>query len=151
ENVETALPAAVSRWTDEGIVCPMATAPVTLNDPAAPEVPRLFAGCASAGVPRLKIGFWRFQEEEPYSDQWHRAYKQLTGFAHLAREHGVQVVCQTHSGPYLGSNCAGLLSLVDDFNTHFVGAYPDLGHLALDGEDVAMGLAMIAPWLSVVG
>jgi sugar phosphate isomerase/epimerase len=150
ENVRAALPAAAKRWEAEGIVCPMATAAVTLNDPAAPEVPGLFAGCADAGVPRLKIGFWRFRENEPFRDQLDHARRALAGFAALAQEHGVQVCYQTHSGPCLGSNCAGLLALLDGLDPRHVGAYPDLGHLALDGEDLAMGLAMIADWLSVV-
>lgn len=151
ENVETALPAAVRHWQEEGIACPMVTAPVTRNDPHAPEVPRLFAGCAAAGVPRLKIGFWRFREGERFWDQLEQARVALDGFAQLAAKHGVQVVYQTHSGPCLGSNCAGLAALLQGFDATSVGAYPDLGHLALDGEDVVMGLAMIAGWLSVVG
>jgi sugar phosphate isomerase/epimerase len=151
ENVETALPAAVKRWTEEGLVCPMATAPVTLNDPTAPEVPRLFAGCAAAGVPRLKIGFWRFREGQSFWEQLEAAREALGCFAELAREHGVQVVYQTHSGPCLGSNCAGLAALLAGFDVEEVGAYPDFGHLALDGEDLAMGLAMIQGWLSIVG
>jgi sugar phosphate isomerase/epimerase len=151
ENVETALPAAVRQWADEGLLCPMATAPVTFNDPHSPEAPRLFAGCAAAGVPRLKIGFWRFHEGEGYWEQLERAREALGGFVKLAAETGVQVCYQTHSGPVLGSNCAGLAMLLEGFDAQHAGAYPDLGHLALDGEDVAMGLAMIQGWLSVVG
>jgi sugar phosphate isomerase/epimerase len=150
ENVESALPAAVKQWAEDGLVCPLATAPVPLNDPSAPEVPALFAGCAAAGVPRLKIGFWRFREVEQFRGQLDQAREGLAGFARLAGEYGVQVVYQTHSGPCLGSNCAGLLALLEGFDPRHLGAYPDLGHLALDGEDLAMGLAMIADWLSVV-
>jgi sugar phosphate isomerase/epimerase len=69
----------------------------------------------------------------------------------LGGEYGVQVCYQTHSGPCLGSNCAGLAALLDGLDPRFAGAYPDLGHLALDGEDLAMGLAMIADWLSAIG
>jgi sugar phosphate isomerase/epimerase len=151
ENVEAMLPEAVKRWADEGIVCPMTTAPVTLSDPTAPEVPRLFAGCAAAGVPRLKIGFWKFQERESFWNQFNRARDALGGFADRAADSGVQVVYQTHSGPCIGSNCAGLAMLLAGFDPVQVGAYPDFGHMALDGEDVAMGLAMIRDWLSVVG
>ena len=32
-----------------------------------------------------------------------------------------------------------------------LGAYPDFGHMALDGEDLAMGLAMVRQYLAVVG
>ena len=32
-----------------------------------------------------------------------------------------------------------------------MGAYPDFGHLLLDGEDIDMGLSMIRDYLSIVG
>ena len=51
--------------------------------------------------------------------------------------------------PCLGSNCAGLMHLISGFDPQQIGAYPDPGHLLLDGEDWAMGLAMIGDYLSV--
>ena len=66
-NVKTALPQAVTAWKAQGLVCPLATAPVTLTRPDAPEVEPLYAGCAAAGVPRLKIGFFPYT---PGADYW---------------------------------------------------------------------------------
>ena len=43
------------------------------------------------------------------------------------------------------------MHLIKGFDPQYVGAYPDFGHLALDGEDWAMGLAMIRDYISVVG
>ena len=37
ENAEQALPQAFRIWQDQGLICPLATTPVTFNDPAAPE------------------------------------------------------------------------------------------------------------------
>jgi sugar phosphate isomerase/epimerase len=62
----------------------------------------------------------------------------------------VQTVYQVHSGPVLGSNCAGLMHLLHDLDPRWVGAYPDLGHMVLDGEDYSMGLAMLRAYLSIV-
>ena len=36
-NVESALPQAVTAWKAQGLVCPLATAPVTLTSPDAAE------------------------------------------------------------------------------------------------------------------
>ena len=149
-NVETALPKAVAVWKAQGLLCPLATAPVTLVTPDAPEVEPLYAGCAAAGVPRVKIGFFPFT---PGADYWAlvgAARKALAGFARVGERHGVQTVYQIHSGPVLGSNCAGLMHLLRGLDSRWVGAYPDLGHLMLDGEDYPMGLAMLRDYLSIV-
>lgn len=149
-NVETALPKAVAVWKAQGLVCPLATAPVTLVSSDAPEVEPLYAGCAAAGVPRVKIGFFPFT---PGADYWalvDAARQALAGFARVGEKHGVQTVYQIHSGPVLGSNCAGLMHLLRGLDPRWVGAYPDLGHLMLDGEDYPMGLAMLRDYLSMV-
>jgi sugar phosphate isomerase/epimerase len=150
DNVVTALPEAVKVWTEEGLVCPLASAPVTLVIPDRPEAERLYAGCAAAGVPRVKIGFFPFT---PGADYWalvRTARDALAGFARLSERYGVQTVYQVHSGPVLGSNCAGLMHLLRGFDPRRLGAYPDLGHMLLDGEDYPMGLAMVREHLSIV-
>ena len=63
----------------------------------------------------------------------------------------MQTCYQVHSGPNLGSNCAGLMHLIQGFDARLVGAYPDVGHMALDGEDWDMGFSMLAGYLSIVG
>jgi sugar phosphate isomerase/epimerase len=150
DNVETALPRAVASWKAQGLTCPLATAPVTLVNPAAPEVEPLYAGCAAAGVPRVKIGFFPFTPGDMYWPLVDAARRALEGFARVGEKHGVQTVYQVHSGPVLGSNCAGLIHLLKGLDPRWVGAYPDLGHMVLDGEDYAMGLAMVREYLSIV-
>jgi sugar phosphate isomerase/epimerase len=151
DNVATALPAAVALWKKEGLVCPLATTPVTLVDPAAPEVEPLYAGCAAAGVLRVKIGFFPFKAGDDYWELVEAARRALAGFARVGERYGVRTVYQVHSGPVLGSNCAGLMHLLQGLDPRWVGAYPDLGHMVLDGEDYLMGLAMIREYLSIVG
>lgn len=150
-NVKTALPEAVAAWKAVGLICPMATAPVSWTNPDASEVEPLYAGCATAGVPRVKIGFFPFTPGEDYWTLVDAARKALEGFARVGETWGVQTVYQVHSGPVLGSNCAGLMHLLRGLDPRWVGAYPDLGHMALDGEDYPMGLAMVREYLSIVG
>jgi len=96
----------------DGLVCPLATTPVTLVDPAAPEVEPLYAACAAAGVPRVKIGFFPFKPGDDYWGLVDAARRTLAGFARVGERYGVQTVYQVHSGPVLGSNCAGLMHLL---------------------------------------
>jgi sugar phosphate isomerase/epimerase len=149
-NVETKLPEAVTAWKAQGLSCPLATAPVMLVNPDAPEVESLYSGCEAAGVPRLKIGFFAFTLGEDYWALVDAARRALEGFARVGERHGVQTVYQVHSGPVLGSNCAGLMHLLRGLDPRWVGAYPDLGHMVLDGEDYSMGLAMVRRYLSIV-
>jgi len=151
DNVTQALPEAVKIWRNQGIDCPMATAPVILVDPKSSEIENYYIACAKAEIPRLKIGFWKYQEGEDYWQVLEAARSDLEEIVKLGEKHGIQTCYQIHSGPCLGSNCAGLMHLIKGFDPQLVGAYPDFGHIALDGEDTAMGLAMIQDYLSVVG
>ena len=150
ENVDSALVPAVAELEEAGLQCPLVSAPVNFNDPRDPVAERLFAACAAAGVPRIKIGYWYYGEGEDYWAVLARAREGLAGFAELSRRYGVQTCCHTHSGACLGSNCAGLMQLIADFAPDEVGAYLDFGHMALDGEDLAMGLGMLKGRLSIV-
>ena len=148
ENVAKALPEAHRIWLDQGLRCPLATAPVSFTDAAAGE--RLYEACARAEIPRIKLGYWYYSQGSGYWDILGRARRELEGFAALSERYGVKSCCHTHSGACLGSNCAGAMHLVRDFDPGLVGVYPDFGHLALDGEDLSMGLSMISEYLTIV-
>ena len=147
-NVATALPEAMGIWRDQGLRCPLATAPVGFTDPTVAET--FFEACARSGVPRIKLGYWRFSEGADYWDLLASARQDLEEFARLSGRYGVQSCCHTHSGACLGSNCAGVMHLVQGFDPKLEGVYPDFGHMALDGEEPAMGLAMVRDYLSIV-
>ena len=148
DNAQTALPEASAVWRDQGVVCPLATAPVSFTDPAVAEP--LYEACARAGIPRVKLGYWRFADGDDYWEVLDRARGDLEGFAALSGQYGVISCCHTHSGSCLGSNCAGVMHLVKGFDPQLVGVYPDFGHMALDGEDAQMGLSMVRQHLTIV-
>ena len=150
-NVATALPEAVAVWRDQGVSCPMVSAPVDFTDPHSADAQALYAACAAAGVPMAKTGYWRFSDGDDYWEVLERARRDLAEFARLGEAHGVKTCCHMHSGQCIGSNCAGLMHLIQGFDARYVGAYADFGHMALDGEDIAMGLSMIRDYLCVVG
>ena len=150
-NVSNALPAAVRAWRDMGVDCPMISASTDLIDPAADEAVTLFEAAAAAGVPRIKIGYFKFNPGDSFDELWTLARRRLEAFERLSRRTGVQTLYHTHSGQCLGSNCAGLRHLLQDYDPEHVGAYVDLGHLAINGEDVQMGLAMLRGRLSAIG
>ena len=151
DNVATALPQAARIWQEQGVSLPLVSAPVRFNNPHVAAAEALYAACAAAGVPRIKIGYWYFAPGDDYWAVLQKARESLAGFARLSEKYQVQTCYHTHSGLCIGSNCAGLMQLLQGFDAVQVGAYIDFGHMALDGEDMAMGLAMIRSYLSCVG
>jgi len=151
DNAIDTLPKAVRIWESQNLFCPLATAAIDIIDPKSPNTEKLYAACSKAGIPRLKIGFFRFNEGDDYWQILDAARADLDGFAALGEKFGVQTCYQIHSGQCIGSNCAGLMHLIRGFDPKYVGAYPDFGHLLLDGEDLDMGLSMVREHLSVAG
>ena len=150
-NVTEALPQAVAVWAEIGLSCPLVTLPTDSTNPDVPEVEAVYAASAETGVKMIKPGYFGFTDGDDYWEALDRARGNLQEFAKLSERYGVKTSCHTHSGPIIGSNCAGLMHLIQGFDATHVGAYPDFGHMALDGEDIAMGLAMLRDYLCAVG
>ena len=151
QNVATALPIAITVWKDLGIECSMMSAGTDVNDPTADEAIALFHSAAAVGIARIKIGYFTYTPGHEFGDTWTHARHMLDGFEALSRETGVQTIYHTHSGRCLGSNCAGLRHLLEDYGPVLVGAYVDLGHIAINGEDIQLGLPMVRDRLAVIG
>lgn len=149
ENVATALPKAAKEWAGRGLTIGLVTTNFDFLDPRKPEVEPLLAACAEAGCRRIKLGYWVY-EGEAYWEGVDRIRKALAGFEKLCRQHEVCVAVHTHSGPYYGSNCAGAMHLVRDFDPRYIGVYIDPGHLSVDGEDLRMGVSMVREHLVLV-
>jgi len=151
KNVFSDLAAAVQSWKDAGIECSMLSAGTSFTDPTDPETINMFEAAAMAGVPRIKIGYFTYTLGDVFNELWTHGRRMLEGFEKLSQSTGVQTLYHTHSGRCLGSNCAGLRHLLEGYDPVHIGAYVDLGHLAINGEDVQMGLPMLRDRLSVVG
>ena len=54
DNAIKALPKAVKHWQSQNLICPLASAEVTLNNPKSLDTEKLYIACSEADVPRLK-------------------------------------------------------------------------------------------------
>lgn len=147
-NVRKALPEAAKQLRDAGMVIPMVTASTGLTDPTTPDAEDLFAACHDAQVPHIKVGYWSFRGD--YWKQVDAARKDVEGFERLALRFGVKACLHTHSGGYLGLNTASVMDLARGFNPACIGVYLDPGHLALNGEPLAMAFDMAGEHLSLI-
>ncbi len=151
QNVGAALPEAVRLWADMSLTCEMVTVETDLIDPSCSDSVAIYEAAAEAGVPLVKTGFFKYFPGDDYWQKVADARRALEGFVRLGERTGVKTVYQNHSGNCLGSNCAGLMHLIQGFDPDWLGAHVDGGHLAIGGEDVEMGLAMCEGYLTVIG
>lgn len=148
ENVKEKLPEAAKQFKDAGLIIGLVSTPTNMVDPESKVTQRLFEACGKAGVPAIKIGYFRYRGN--IDEELKSAHKQLAGFAKLAKETGVKACYHTHSGPYLGANCGMLRLMLQDLDPHHIGVFADTGHLAVNGSPITLELDLIRPWLHLM-
>jgi sugar phosphate isomerase/epimerase len=148
DNAATALPDAVKAFKDAGLILGLVSIDTDVIDPDGKIATAVFDACAKVGAPAVKIGY--FAWKPPFDDALKDARKRLDSFAKLAEQSKVRVCCHTHSGAYIGNNCASLRMLLQDFDPHNIGAYVDTGHTAVNGGPIREELDIIRPWLSML-
>ena len=142
------MPKAAKAFKDAGLTIGLVTAVTNLTDPDSSAAKALFEACGKAGVPAIKIGYFGYKDnvDRALSD----ARSKLAGFAKLAEKTGVKACYHTHSGSNLGNNAAGVRLLLQDLDPHYIGAFLDTGHTAVNGGPFRMEADLVRSWLSLV-
>ncbi|MEU9469374.1 sugar phosphate isomerase/epimerase [Streptomyces avermitilis] len=96
------------------------------------EAERVIGHCAEAGVPLLRVGFYRYEAGADFAAVLDRARRDLAGLAELAGRHGVRLVLALHHGTLHPSaaHAVRLLAGRDDVLVH-----PDPGNQAKEGSE----------------
>jgi sugar phosphate isomerase/epimerase len=150
ENVATELGPAAAKVRAADLTIPMVTTPTDLTDPKAACAEPLYRACGEARIGMVKVGYWP-APTEGYWQAVDRMKAGVEGFAKLGDRYGVVTLLHTHSGLNMGLNAAAVMHILRDFDPKRVGAYVDVGHLAVCGEPPALAFAMTEPWLAAVG
>lgn len=148
ENVVEELPKVKKGFEDAGLTMPMVSLPTNAIDPTDKQLVRIFETCGKIGIGYAKLGYFRFTGR--YGDDLKQARQRLAGFAQLAQSTGVRACYHTHTGTYIGSNCAGQRELLADLDPHSIGSYVDTMHQTLGGCPFPMGLDMVGEWLALI-
>lgn len=151
ENSMEALPEAVSYFKSRGLAVPMVTAPGDMLSPDAPFAERLIAAMDKADVRNIKLGYFLFDPKTmDYQQRLLECRETLRSWAPLARKHNVRICYHTHSNYCMGLNGAAMAHLFEGLDPAIYGAYLDAGHLRAEGENFALALAMVKPWLRLL-
>jgi len=151
ENASTALPAAADVMAGEGLSIPMVTGNFDLLTPDHPTAEPILAAMDKADIRLIKLGYFNYESHDTdywqYVDEIRRAFE---GWERISERYGVKVCYHTHSGDFMGLNCAALMHLIRGYDPRFIGAFIDAGHLVVNGESFPFGLAMVLEYLSIV-
>jgi sugar phosphate isomerase/epimerase len=108
----------------------------------------IFAACAEAGVPMIRI-MPAMKLEVGYLASEKKVREQLEALLPLCETYGVKVGCQQHYGNYV-SDSMGLLHLLEGFDPQYIGAIWDAAHDALAGQQPEFGLEIVWSHLAMV-
>jgi sugar phosphate isomerase/epimerase len=109
----------------------------------------IFAACAEAGIPIIRIMLdIDFNEGYYASETKIRLY--LDSLKPLCEKYGVQIGIQQHSGATRVKNSAGLLRFLEHMDSRSFGAIWDAGHDGIRGEGPNIGLDMVWSHLCMV-
>lgn len=151
DNAERELPRVAELMRRSDLDVPMVTGNFDLLEPSHPSAAPILRGMDAADVRLLKLGYFRYRPgEEAYTERVDHVRDVLLEWEPVARQYGVKVCYHTHSGHYMGMNCASLMHLLSGFDPECVGAYLDPGHLVVSGEGFATGLPMAGEYFSLV-
>lgn len=156
DNAHEELVPTVKAMKREGVSIPMLNGDLGLLMPDDPTAEPILAAMDQADVRLIKVGYFKFDPKT--QDYWQRVdkiRKAFEGWQELGKKHNVKICYHTHAdspglGVVMGTNCASLMHMIDGFDPQYVGAYIDPGHLALAGESVPLGVAMVRKYLSIV-
>jgi sugar phosphate isomerase/epimerase len=131
ENASCELVGAVRTLANLGLAVPLVTTGITsADDPYAREI---FGSASVAGVPELKLGYWRYEGLGTIRSAIDAAARDLDGIEALAQRTGVRAVIHNHSGNFLSALAPVVWQLIADRDPAAVGAYADPAHLMVEG------------------
>lgn len=151
DNAADKLVETAELFRRNGLDIPMVTGNFDLLWPDHPTAEPILAAMNAADVRLIKLGYYRFDPVE--ADYWAEVDRIRSGFdrwQELARKYDVTVCYHTHSNRCMGLNCGMLAHLIHGFDPRRIGAYLDAGHLLREGEEFAVGAAIVGEHLRIV-
>ncbi|NMB98062.1 MAG: sugar phosphate isomerase/epimerase [Clostridiaceae bacterium] len=139
EDAEKGLPTLVKELDKYGI---------KVTSVAGDTTERVFAGCAEAGIPIIRI-MPRVDIETGFFASIEKIRREIDGFYPLCEKYNIKVGIQHHFGDFL-INSMEVYYLVEKYDPRYIGAIWDAAHSALAGEEPEIGLEIVESHLCMV-
>jgi sugar phosphate isomerase/epimerase len=109
---------------------------------------KVFAGCAAAGIPVIRI-IVHTELKDGFYASMEKVKREINGVLPLCEKYGIKVGIQHHFGPGL-NNSMELKQLIEKYDPKHIGAIWDAAHSALAGEEPEQGLDIVWSHLCMV-
>ena len=139
ENAEKGLPQLAKQLGEYGL---------KLTSIASNTSENVFAGCAAAGIPIIRI-MAGIDLKNGYYSSIDNIKKEIDGIVPLCEKYGVKVGIQHHYGAGV-NNSMELRCLIEKYDPRYIGAIWDAAHSALAGEEPEQGLEILWSQLYMV-
>ncbi len=144
------LPRALETLRGAGLSVPMITTGLTsANDPAARPT---IETAGRLGVPRFKLGYWNYRDQESIEARLADVRRDVAGLAALAKKHGVTAGYHNHSGNYVGAAVWDARAVIGEMDPRSTGYYFDPCHATAEGGEGGWRIAtrMVLPRMQMV-
>ena len=125
---------------DQGLTVPMITTGITSAESECAE--EIMATAAEVGITLLKAGYWTYKGFGHLREQIASAQRDLDSLEPLTEKYGVTLCLHSHSGDFLTALSGVVDRLIAERNPAHFGAYPDLGHITVEGGLSGWKMAM---------
>jgi sugar phosphate isomerase/epimerase len=131
ERADEQLPALVDALAKRGLEVTVLTTDVNRADDATNE--KLLAVAAKLGVPRYRLGWFKYDDKRPIPAQLADCRQQLLELAALNRGLGITGLWQNHCGPeYIGASIWDLHQLIQDIPKDEIASAFDIRHATVE-------------------
>ena len=151
DNAAEVLPETTRAMTDAGLSIPMVTANFDVIQPDHPTAEPILSAMDSSGIRLIKLGYFRYDPKT--QDFWEEVGKirdALSGWQELGKKHNVKICYHTHSNRHMASNASMLMHLIQGFDSRYIGAFLDSGHMVAEGEEFCVAARILEKYLSIV-
>ncbi len=151
DNAAVELVHASEQLKAAGLSIPMVTANFDVLYPDHPTAVPILSAMDKADIRLIKLGYFRF---DPMTQDFWEGVDDirgaLEGWQKLAQTYNVKVCYHTHSIRHYASNASMLAHLIRGFDTTYIGAFLDTGHMVIEGEEFCVAAAILKDSLSIV-
>jgi len=132
EQVEDELPKMVDALKQRGLRIHVMTS--SINDADDPLTEKVLRTAAGLGVPRYRLGYYKYDLKKPVIDQAKQFATKLKELAALNAQIGIQGVYQNHSGTkYFGAPVWDLHQALEHLDPRHMAVAFDIRHASVEG------------------
>ncbi|MCK4819215.1 sugar phosphate isomerase/epimerase [bacterium] len=151
DNADEKLKEVSKLFEQNGLSIPMVTAPGDLLFPEHPAAEPILAAMDKANIRLFKLGYFKFDAlTQDYWEEVDKIRRAFEEWQKLAKRYNIRICYHTHSNRCMGLNCSALAHLINGFDSKYIGAYIDPGHMTVEGEEFSFGTAIIKKYLSII-